>query len=124
MKDDERGWSLADLMSGRAPLPRGVNMEIAGRVAEELGGLDAIDWEDMRRCEAAILARGDQSHSAAQEALRDLHAPRGISEAGMAEYLHSKGGLPSREDMELALIIRILRELDGRLPRRRKRRKP
>jgi hypothetical protein len=124
MGREERGYSLADLMSGRQPLPRGVNMENAVRVLDEMGGLDAVDWEDLRRKEAAILARQDQSHAAAKDALRALHAPDGISEAGMVEYLISKGGLPGEADMQLALTIRILRELGGRLPRRRKRRRP
>jgi len=124
MKDDDRGYDLADLMSGRRPLPRGVNMEIARRIVDERGGTDAIDWEDVRRTEAAILARQDQADAAAMDALRDLQAPGGLSEAGMVEYLESKGGLPSEEDMKNALMVRILKELGGRLPRRRRRRRP
>jgi hypothetical protein len=122
--DDDRGYDLADMMSGARPLPSRIDLEKWGRIIEDHGGLDAVDWEDLDRCEAAILAREDQSNMAARAALLDLHAPDGISEAGMVEYLDSKGALPGRKDMELTVTIRVHRELGGRLPRRRKGRRP
>jgi hypothetical protein len=107
-------------MSGRAPLRAGVNREKVWRILDERGGPDAIDWDDMARLEAAIVAREDQAHAKGRDALRELRAPGGISDAGMVEYLDSQGAFPGEDDMRLAIMIRLLKEYGGRLPRPRK----
>jgi hypothetical protein len=105
----ERG-SLADLMNGSAPIPSGVNVEAVMRIFDENGGPGAIDWAEMERTEAAIVAREDQRDATGVDALRDLDAPSGNSDAAMVEYLESKGALSDDHDIKRAIIIRLAKE--------------